>query len=201
MKNLKENENRSCTRELEIINAAREVFSEFGYRKTTMDDVSARMNITRSALYYYYRNKDDLFLAIMDNWLADYKEKVEEAISGESTTIEKLEVFCKYYLSYRDRFFRMFKLNDDDCFVNFSLYKRTKAMSIRLQNEIITGILKQDKKLKNSPDLEYYGYLLTHSIRGFVFNSLIEDIDKLKNDVTEMCRIFYCGLHVTIQQI
>lgn len=197
MSSINNNEIKTCTREHEIIHTAREVFSEFGYKKTTMDDVSARMNITRSALYYYYRNKDDLFQAIMENWLEDYKVTVEQAISEKTVTIEKLIIFCEYYISYREKFYRMFKFNDDDYPVNFQLYRRIKTMSIELQSEIITGILKQDKKLRNSPEIEYYGYLLTHSMRGFVFNSLIEDVKKLQQDISEMCRIFYRGLHKT----
>lgn len=195
MRTNKTNELQTCGREHEIVSTAREVFSEYGYKKTTMDDVSARMNITRSALYYYYKNKDDLFYAIMENLIAEYRESVEVAVSTKKTTLEKLDVFCEYYLSYRNNFIKMFKFTDDDYFVNFQLYKRMKKMSIEIQNELITGIFKQDKKLSNINGIEYSGYLLTHSIRGFIFNPLMVDLKKLQEDISEMCRIFYRGLN------
>lgn len=195
MRTNKTNELQTCGREHEIVSTAREVFSEYGYKKTTMDDVSARMNITRSALYYYYKNKDDLFYAIMENFIAEYRESVEVAVSTKKTTLEKLDVFCEYYLSYRNNFIKMFKFTDDDYFVNFQLYKRLKKMSIEIQNELITGILKQDKKLSNINGIEYSGYLLTHSIRGFIFNPLMLDLEKIQKDISEMCRIFYRGLN------
>ena len=153
------------------------------------------VGLNKASLYYYYKNKDDLFYAIMENLIAEYRESVEVAVSTKKTTLEKLDVFCEYYLSYRNNFIKMFKFTDDDYSVNFQLYKRMKKMSIEIQNELITGIFKQDKKLSNINGIEYSGYLLTHSIRGFIFNPLMLDLKKLQKDISEMCRIFYRGLN------
>ena len=139
-------EKTTSTREIEIIDSAHEVFLEYGYKKTTMDDVAARLNITRSALYYYYRNKDDLFLAIMENAFRDYKEKIDNALADKSTTAEKFDVYCEHYLSHREIFFRMYKFNDDDFPALFDLHKRIKTMTSALQSRIISDIFKSDKK-------------------------------------------------------
>jgi len=45
------------TKNEEILEAARAVFILHGIRKATMDDIAKTINITRTALYYYYKNK------------------------------------------------------------------------------------------------------------------------------------------------
>ncbi|NLV67966.1 MAG: TetR/AcrR family transcriptional regulator, partial [Spirochaetes bacterium] len=140
---------KSNQRGMEIIRAASEVFSLYGYGKTSLDDIASALNITRSALYYYHRNKDDLFLAVIDNWLHDYRLELEKAIAGEMTTEHRLEIFCRCYLDYRLKFFKINKFNDDDYPVPFDLLKRIKSRSISLQVSIITGILERDDALKD----------------------------------------------------
>jgi len=44
-----------------ILEAASEQFRQYGYRKTSMDDISKRLGISRASLYSYFDNKDDIF--------------------------------------------------------------------------------------------------------------------------------------------
>jgi len=41
----------------EVMTAAFEVFAEYGYRKATLDDISERLGLTKSALYLYSDGK------------------------------------------------------------------------------------------------------------------------------------------------
>ena len=43
-----------------IIAAGWDVMSREGYCATTLDDIAAQVGVTKSALYLYFRNKDDL---------------------------------------------------------------------------------------------------------------------------------------------
>ena len=44
-----------------ILEAASEQFRQYGYRKTSMDDISKRLGISRASLYSHFDNKDDIF--------------------------------------------------------------------------------------------------------------------------------------------
>lgn len=44
-----------------ILEAASEQFRQYGYRKTSMDDIARRLGISRASLYSYFDNKDDIF--------------------------------------------------------------------------------------------------------------------------------------------
>ncbi|MDX2135836.1 MAG: TetR/AcrR family transcriptional regulator [Saprospiraceae bacterium] len=48
-----------------ILKAAGEIFSRFGYEKTSLDDIGRAVGLNKASLYYYFKNKDDLFLELV----------------------------------------------------------------------------------------------------------------------------------------
>lgn len=56
-----------ANRRTQILEAAGSVFPRKGYANTTLQDVALEANISSSAIYQYFRSKEDLFLALVDN--------------------------------------------------------------------------------------------------------------------------------------
>ena len=78
-----------------IIQAASKQFSQYGYRKTAMDDISKRMGISRASLYSYFDNKDEIFrnvsLSIHERALSRAQEHLVGGSSGaESSGAESI---------------------------------------------------------------------------------------------------------------
>lgn len=65
---------RSTERRAELLKAAISLFHEKGYTHTTMQDIADRMEFTKTAVYYYAKNKEELLLEI-------YAQIVEAAIA------------------------------------------------------------------------------------------------------------------------
>jgi AcrR family transcriptional regulator len=53
------------TRRDNILQAAAAAFARYGYEKTTLDDISQSVGLNKASLYYYFKNKDDLFVAVV----------------------------------------------------------------------------------------------------------------------------------------
>lgn len=57
-----------------IIAAALKVFSRFGYRGTTVDQIAAETGMSKANLLYYFKRKEDIYLAVLEStltaWLA-----------------------------------------------------------------------------------------------------------------------------------
>lgn len=53
-------------RRAQILNSALGVFLRFGFRKTSMDDLARALDLSRQALYSYFRSKDELFRATLE---------------------------------------------------------------------------------------------------------------------------------------
>ncbi len=50
-----------------IVQAARELFSRYGFKKTTMDDISAAIGKAKSSIYYYFKGKEEIFEAVVES--------------------------------------------------------------------------------------------------------------------------------------
>ncbi|MBN2744746.1 TetR family transcriptional regulator [Breznakibacter xylanolyticus] len=53
-----------------ILESARELFARFGYKKTTMEDIAQVLGKGKSSLYYYFKNKEEIFQAVI-KWEGD----------------------------------------------------------------------------------------------------------------------------------
>ena len=49
-----------------ILQSAMDTFYEKGYSKTTFDEIAKRINLTKGAVYWHFRNKPDLIAAIIN---------------------------------------------------------------------------------------------------------------------------------------
>ena len=58
----------------EIIAAARALYEEKGLSRTTIQDITNRMGVTRSLFYHYFPDKDAVTYAVLDAYIADYLE-------------------------------------------------------------------------------------------------------------------------------
>jgi AcrR family transcriptional regulator len=47
-----------------ILEAALRLFSELGYDKTSLREIAEEVNVTKAALYYYFRSKEDILAAL-----------------------------------------------------------------------------------------------------------------------------------------
>jgi TetR/AcrR family transcriptional regulator len=53
-----------------ILDAALEVFSAFGFRGSTVDQIAARSGLSKPNLLYYFRSKDEIYKAVLERTLA-----------------------------------------------------------------------------------------------------------------------------------
>ena len=54
----------------DILQASLDMFCEKGYTRTTLDEIAKSINLTKGAVYWYFRNKPDILKALM---LEDFK--------------------------------------------------------------------------------------------------------------------------------
>ncbi|WP_405784972.1 TetR family transcriptional regulator [Streptomyces sp. NBC_01378] len=85
-----------------LIEAARTEFAENGYGGTSIRDIAQRAGVSLSALYYYYKSKQDLLVAILDEGLDAYFGACESALaSAGDDPAEQLEVLVAATVRFR----------------------------------------------------------------------------------------------------
>lgn len=54
-----------------ILDAAFHLFAGYGYRRVSMEDIAARLGLSRTALYQHFRSKDDIFRSLAGRHFAE----------------------------------------------------------------------------------------------------------------------------------
>ena len=83
-------------RRAQILDAAAEVFIEFGYEAATLDVIGERVGLSKPSLYYYVRSKEDLLAQILLDLLDRVWERVDAA-AAESPE-ERLRVLARSHV-------------------------------------------------------------------------------------------------------
>jgi AcrR family transcriptional regulator len=102
---------KSDKKRLQIIGAAKLCFAQFGYDKTTLDDIGKRMGLNKSSLYYYFKNKEEIFTAVVleeaDSIVDGLQTEMESKISPE----EKIQFYMKKRLGYYKKVLSLHQLS------------------------------------------------------------------------------------------
>lgn len=69
-----------AAREREMLDAAEEIFGERGYAGTSMDEIAARVGVSKPLVYQYYGSKDGLFVACLSRLRARLLESVSSVV-------------------------------------------------------------------------------------------------------------------------
>jgi len=84
---------------IKIIEIARNIFTHFGFKKTTMEEIALATRKGKSSIYYYFNSKEDIFKAVVEKEAEELKEELRISISTIEDPIERLKV----YISVRMR--------------------------------------------------------------------------------------------------
>lgn len=94
---------KAVRRREEIIQSATELFDKQGFFNTSLDDVAQSVGLKREALYYYFKNRTELLLAIIEPQAIDLIAGLEEIVSGDLPSEEKLHHAIRNHLDRFDR--------------------------------------------------------------------------------------------------
>jgi AcrR family transcriptional regulator len=83
-----------------IFDAATEVFEEKGYTGARMQEIADRAGINKALLHYYFRTKDQLFMAVFHVLLKKMFDKISSIFMEEATFKEKMRRFLDEHIDF-----------------------------------------------------------------------------------------------------
>ena len=86
----------------EIYRVALKVFAEYGFRKTTIEDIAAALGIANGTLYLYAENKKVLYHKAVAWGFGLWQSRVKTAVAEADGPLQKLEVISRKAYEYLD---------------------------------------------------------------------------------------------------
>ncbi len=83
-----------------ILKVASDLFSEFGFLGVSMEDIAKRLNITKAALYYHFRNKKQLYLEVLEKSFQSLIEIINRQTFNAKSPEQTISQLVKSYLKF-----------------------------------------------------------------------------------------------------
>jgi AcrR family transcriptional regulator len=98
------------TRKEAILEAAASLFAEKGYNETSMSELAHITGVAQGTIFYHFKNKEELFLAILDDFKNKISKEFERHIEAKKSArgLDMVQDALDFYLflagSMEDRF-------------------------------------------------------------------------------------------------
>ena len=112
----------------QIMNAAQIVVASKGYDQTRMDDIVEKAQLSKGAIYWYYKSKKDIYLSLIDYWFNEYSAGVLKSLEDKDSSSEQLKSLFEYFVDQFDK--------NPDTFKIMVEFWRTSGLDVDFNNKL-----------------------------------------------------------------
>ncbi len=85
----------------DIAQAAKELFTDYGYKAVSMEQIAQRSNVAKGTLYLYFKDKEDLFIYLAEEFVSQFNSIMEEIQNKKLSLLEEIHEVVYSMLVYR----------------------------------------------------------------------------------------------------
>ncbi len=155
------------TRQL-LVDVARELFAKKGFENTTMNDIAVASGKGRRTLYTYFRNKEEIYYAVIEGELERLSERMDEVANMDLALDEKMVTLIYTHLNViRETVARNGSLRAE-FFRNIWMVEKVRKKFDVEERNIFERVLQQgcDQGLFDVDKVKFLANLFHYSLRG-----------------------------------
>jgi len=175
-------------KEDKILTAALRHFSHYGYRKTSLEEVARDCGMTTGNIYFYVKNKEDLYQKSVSRALLTWRDHAAKTIADEGELIERFKNMALAsfdYVTTHQELRSLLQLDPDiftispgeDRFrdINLGAIQMIRAV---LETGIAEGTFQPDMDLDGTADFIWSVYVM-FLIRAYHKNEVDKNIRRI----------------------
>ncbi|MFN2425843.1 MAG: TetR/AcrR family transcriptional regulator [Candidatus Binatia bacterium] len=172
-------------------------FSRYGYQGTSIDRIAREAGVTKGAIYYHYKDKNDLLSAAVADRVAEFEDRVQSACKGlgPDESLRRVVAVCVEHAISNDRPRFAIKLMVEAIDTNDPLLDKMRGMMKRfrafLRNIVRTG--QDDGAFRADADADAIAATLTSTVIGAETQYYLDPerfrlAETLEAFVSQLCR-------------
>jgi AcrR family transcriptional regulator len=180
-----------------IIEVSREIFSKYGFKKTTMDDIAKGVRKGKSSLYYYFKSKEEVFEAVVEAEISLLRNDLITMLSNTHDPQKKLIQYVKIRMKGFGELINFYNALKDDYLDQLTFIEKIRAKYDKEEIGMISGILKEgvDSGIFMVVNTEMSSMAVVMAMKGMelplTFELSAEAIDKA---IEELMNLLFYGI-------
>jgi len=127
----------------QIVNVARKIFTRYGFRKTTMDEIAGASSMGKSSIYYYFPGKEDIFKAVVEKEASELKQRLGKALGTGNTPMEKLKAYILFRLHHVRTLENFYAALNEESLSHFDFIMEIRKKFDQDEMKVVQGILEE----------------------------------------------------------
>jgi len=123
-----------------ILESAEKLFIEKGYNDTSISDIAESADFSRTSIYQYFNNKEEIYLLILERYTDLLTERLGTAVAAQATTQHKITAFLeemRRMIKEKPNFFALYFIQRHEVEPRLSAELRTHLNAKRREIEDI----------------------------------------------------------------
>jgi len=84
----------------QIVEVARKIFTRYGFKKTTMEEIAIASRKGKSSIYYYFPGKKEIFKAVVEKEAGELKVRLDKTMLADTPPLDKLKAYILFRLHH-----------------------------------------------------------------------------------------------------
>lgn len=126
-----------------IVTVARHIFSKFGFKKTTMDEIAIASRKGKSSIYYYFSSKEEIFHAVVDKEALILKQELINAINETDSPTQKLKAHVLIRMHSMEKLANFYSAIKDDYLTHLDFIEKIRKKYDQEEIQMMENILKE----------------------------------------------------------
>lgn len=160
-----------------ILLKSKELFEKFGYQKTTLTDIAKSVGKVKTAIYYYFSGKEEIFAALVKEEAETFYLKLHSAIESEDEFDKKLEVYIEERIHLMQKVSKRYHFLKQEFFALLPIVEKNReefyVKEIKLIEELLEAGLHANKFYVSSPN--FAATMLVNTLKGLEIQMFVTD--------------------------
>ncbi len=130
----------------QILNAASVVFAKYGYKKVTMDDIGHAIKKGKTAVYYYYTGKEDIFRAIVEREAGLLGESIVSSVEKGNNAKQKLSLYIHARVSTLQKVSNFYDAMKNDLLDSLEFINQARKNYDRFEVSLVKNIIDEGNR-------------------------------------------------------
>jgi AcrR family transcriptional regulator len=151
-----------------IIISSGRIFSRYGFKKTTMEEIARALKIGKSSVYYYFKSKEDIFEAVVLYEANLLRNELTTAIKSVESPVDKMKNYVFVRMKAFEKLSNYYNAIFDKNLNHFDFIETIREKYDREELAILRLILYHGarKKVFNVTNSEYTALAVQTTLKG-----------------------------------
>ena len=180
-----------------ITKVARQIFSKYGFLKTTVDDIAKAARIGKASIYHYFRSKEELFTNVVEKEYQLLIKEIEDAINKETNPKKKIKVYIINRMKHLNELANVYSALKDEYLEHYAFTERIREKYFNKEMEILQSILKEgvEQDIFEIEDTDLTTFAIITALKGLEYPWITDTpTPKMEKNLEKLLEILFNGI-------